>query len=180
MRLARRWLHRDDVRLAETTLRAFQGVYDPVLEFNPEISNLVQSQQSTLGGGSNQCGTVTTTDFRFDNSVTKYFGFGGGNYRFFFNNNRRTTDSRFNVLNPVFSTSAGVTFTQPLWRDRSIDNNRRQIRIQRKRLEQSDADFRSRTDQPMPMTRAQIGQYLGMAEETVVRALKALGRAHPA
>ena len=30
-------------------------------------------------------------------------------------------------------------------RDRSIDNNRRQIRIQRKRLDQSDADFRQRT-----------------------------------
>lgn len=37
-------------------------------------------------------------------------------------------------------------------------------------------DFRSRTDQPMPMTRAQIGQHLGMAEETVVRAFKQLGR----
>ncbi|HYP53717.1 MAG TPA: TolC family protein, partial [Pyrinomonadaceae bacterium] len=35
--------------------------------------------------------------------------------------------------------------TQPLWRNRSIDNNRRQIRIQQKRLEQSDADFRRRT-----------------------------------
>ena len=35
-------------------------------------------------------------------------------------------------------------------------------------------DFRARTDQPMPMTRAQIGSYLGMAEETVVRAFKAL------
>ena len=136
---------RDDVRLAETTLRALRGVYDPVLEFTPEISNLVQAQQSTLGGSTDQSGTVTTTDFRFDNSVTKYFGFGGGNYRLFFNNNRRTTNSSFNVLNPVFSSSAGVTFTQPLWRDRSIDNNRRQIRIQRKRLEQSDADFRRRT-----------------------------------
>ena len=30
-------------------------------------------------------------------------------------------------------------------RNRSIDNNRRQIRIQKKRLEQSDADFRLRT-----------------------------------
>jgi CRP/FNR family transcriptional regulator, anaerobic regulatory protein len=36
-------------------------------------------------------------------------------------------------------------------------------------------DFRGRTDQPLPMTRAQIGSYLGMAEETVVRAMKALG-----
>ena len=38
-----------------------------------------------------------------------------------------------------------LVVTQPLWRDRSIDNNRRQIRIQRKRLDQSDADFRQRT-----------------------------------
>lgn len=35
-------------------------------------------------------------------------------------------------------------------------------------------DFRSRTDQPLPMTRAQIGQYLGIAEETVVRAFAQL------
>jgi CRP-like cAMP-binding protein len=35
-------------------------------------------------------------------------------------------------------------------------------------------DFRMRTDQPLPMTRAQIGQYLGIAEETVVRALSRL------
>jgi len=38
-----------------------------------------------------------------------------------------------------------LSFTQPLLRDRSIDNNRRQIRIARKRIDQSDADFRQRT-----------------------------------
>lgn len=37
-------------------------------------------------------------------------------------------------------------------------------------------DFRDRAGQPLPMTRAQIGQYLGLAEETVVRALKSLER----
>ena len=136
---------RDDVRLAETTLRAFRGVYDPVLNLNPEISSLIQSQQSVLSEGRDQSGTLTTTDFRFDNSISKSFGVGGGTYEFFFNNNRRTTNSTFNTLNPVYSASAGVTFTQPLWRNRSIDNNRRQIRIQRKRLEQSDAEFRRRT-----------------------------------
>ena len=136
---------RNDVRLAETTLRAFQGVYDPTLNFNPQLSNLVQSQQSTLGGGSGQGNTLTTTDFTFDNNVTKLFSVGGGSYQVFFNNLRRTTNSRFNQISPSYSSSLGVTFTQPLWRDRSIDNNRRQIRIQRKRLEQSDADFRRRT-----------------------------------
>lgn len=136
---------RNDVLLAETTLRAFQGVYDPTLNFNPQLSNLVQSQQSTLGGGSGQGNTLTTTDFTFDNNVNKLFSVGGGSYQVFFNNLRRTTNSRFNQISPSYSSSLGVTFTQPLWRDRSIDNNRRQIRIQRKRLEQSDADFRRRT-----------------------------------
>jgi CRP/FNR family transcriptional regulator, anaerobic regulatory protein len=35
-------------------------------------------------------------------------------------------------------------------------------------------DFRGRTVQPLPMTRAQIGLHLGLAEETVVRAMREL------
>lgn len=38
-------------------------------------------------------------------------------------------------------------------------------------------DFERRTDQPLPMTRAQIGRHLGLAEETVVRAFAELRRA---
>jgi outer membrane protein len=132
---------RNDVRFNETTLRALEGVYDPILNFNPQYSNVVQSQQSTLGGGA----TVTTTDITGNSQLNKLFSTGGGNYSFFFNNNRRTTTNSFNALNPVYSASLGVTFTQPLLRDRSIDRNRRDIRIQRKRLEQSDADFRRQT-----------------------------------
>jgi CRP/FNR family transcriptional regulator len=41
------------------------------------------------------------------------------------------------------------------------------------------ADFERRTDQPLPMTRAQIGRYLGLAEETVVRAFAELKRIRP-
>ncbi len=135
---------RNDVRFAETQLRSLIGVYDPIFSLTPQINNLVQAQQTTLGGASSS-GTVTTTDLQLNPSVTKNFNRGGGNYDVFFNNNRRTTNSSFNQLNPVYSASLGVTFTQPLLRNRSIDFNRREIRIQRKRLEQSDADFRRRT-----------------------------------
>jgi CRP/FNR family transcriptional regulator len=38
-------------------------------------------------------------------------------------------------------------------------------------------EFERRTDQPLPMTRAQIGRHLGLAEETVVRAFAELRRA---
>jgi HAE1 family hydrophobic/amphiphilic exporter-1 len=132
---------RGDVKFSETTLHALEGVFDPVFTFNPQLTRLVQSQPSTLGGAT----TLTQTDFQNNADISKTFGRGGGSYDFFFNNNRRTTNNSFSLLNPVFSSSLGVTFTQPLWRNRSIDRNRRDIRIQRKRLEQTDADFRTRT-----------------------------------
>jgi outer membrane protein len=135
---------RDDVRFAETQLRSLQGIYDPVFSITPQISKIIQSQQSSLSGATS-AGTVSQTDFQVNPSVDKFFETGGGTYSFFFNNNRRSTDSTFNTLNPVYSSSLGVTFTQPLLRDRSIDNKRRQIRIQKKTLEQTDADFRRRT-----------------------------------
>ena len=135
---------RGDVRFAETALRSLEGVYDPVFQITPQISSFVTPQSSTLGG-SGQSGTVSRTLFDLGPSATKFFRTGGGQYQFFFNNTRETTDSTFAQISPAYSANLGVTFTQPLLRNRAIDFNRRQIRIQRKRLEQSDADFRRQT-----------------------------------
>lgn len=135
---------RDDVRLAEAQLRSLQGVYDPLFNYTPEVSNSVRPV-ANIFGGAGQSGTVSTTDFNNDFSVTKQFARGGGNYTYFFNNTRQKTTATNTTLNPFYSSSQGVTFTQPLWRNRAIDRSRQQIRIQRVRLEQSDADFRRRT-----------------------------------
>ncbi|HEV2764260.1 MAG TPA: TolC family protein, partial [Pyrinomonadaceae bacterium] len=135
---------RQEVRLVESNLRALRGVYDPVIEFNPQFSQFISPQESSLGGA-DAAGTVKQTDIQWNPSFNRLFEVGGGQVQTFFNNNRRTTTSTFNNLTPVYSANLGATFTQPLWRDRSIDRFRRDIRIQRKRLEQSDADFRRRT-----------------------------------
>lgn len=132
---------RDDVRYAESRLRSLEGFYDPIFTFNPQVQNSVTPQASSLGGGS----TVTQTDYIPNANITKPFSVGGGNYTLFFNNDRRTTSSLFSTLSPFYSSSFGVQFTQPLLRDRSIDINRRNIRVQRKLVAQSDADFRRRT-----------------------------------
>lgn len=137
---------RDDVRLAETTLRALEGVYDPVFAITPQISSTVEPVASVLAG-SDQRGTVSTTDFNFGPSLSKQFSFGGGQYQLFFNNFRRSTSSTFSQLNPFYSSSLGVQFVQPLVRNRAIDRNRRDIRVQRRRLEQSDAEFRRRVSE---------------------------------
>ncbi|HKC65808.1 MAG TPA: TolC family protein, partial [Pyrinomonadaceae bacterium] len=132
------------VRINESGLRALEGVYEPVFQITPQLSSFVTPQSSTLGG-SGQSGTVSQTLIDFGPSVTKLFRTGGGQYQFFFNNTRETTSSTFAQISPAYSGNLGVTFTQPLMRNRSIDNNRRQILVQRKRIEQSDADFRRQT-----------------------------------
>ena len=132
------------VGITESGLRALEGVYEPVFQITPQFSSFVTPQSSTLGG-SGQSGTVSQTLIDFGPSLTKQFRTGGGQYQVFFNNTRETTSSTFAQISPAYSGNLGVTFTQPLWRNRSIDNNRRQILIQRKRLEQSDAEFRRQT-----------------------------------
>lgn len=134
---------RDDVRFAETQLRALEGIFDPVFAITPTYDKRISPQQSSLGGG--QGGTTSTTTYTFSPSIQKQFGTGGGSYFLSFANQHTNTSNTFSLLNPFYSSNLSLTFTQPLLRDRAIDNNRRQIRIQRKRVDQSDADFRQRT-----------------------------------
>ncbi len=132
---------RDDVRFAETQLRALEGIFDPVFAITPTYDKRISPQQSSLGGGS----VTSTTTYTLSPSVQKQFGRGGGSYFLSFANQKTDTSNSFSLINPFYSSNLSLQFTQPLLRDRSIDNNRRQIRIQRKRLDQSDADFRQRT-----------------------------------
>ena len=157
---------RDNVRIAETTLRSLQGVYDPIFDFNnvrltqffiqtpQEASNVfidhwpmytdVTSPSVNVPGGatSNTSNTIREKNITFSPTLSKLFSAGGGQYKIFFDNQRTTSNSPITTLSPFYSVDIGVLFSQPLLRNRSIDVYRRDIRIQRKRLTQSDFDFR--------------------------------------
>jgi outer membrane protein len=135
---------RDDVRFAETQLRSLEGIFDPIFSITPQIDRRITPVQNIFAGAGSS-GQVSNTVFTLSPSVNKQFSTGGGNYELSFSNNKTTTSANNSTLNPFYSSNLALTFTQPLLRNRSIDNNRRQIRIQKKRLEQSDADFRLRT-----------------------------------
>lgn len=135
---------RDDVRYQETQLRALEGIFDPVFSITPQIDKRVIPVQNIFGGGGTS-GQLSNTTLTLSPGVTKQFSTGGGNYQTFFSNTRTKTSATNSTLNPYYSSNLSLSFTQPLWRNRSIDNNRRQIRIQRKHIDQSDADFRLKT-----------------------------------
>ncbi len=59
-----------------------------------------------------------------------------------FNNDRVVGNT--NNFTPQFAPDLTFAYRQPLWKDFGIDNNRRQIKIARKRLDLSDATFRQR------------------------------------
>lgn len=132
---------RDDVRFQETQIRALLGIYDPVFTVSPTFS-----RSSTTGG-------TATNDFRVSSNFAKNLRQGGGNYQVFFDNTRTenafaqaqvTSGSLSGGTSAIYSSSFGFNYIQPLARNFRIDNTRRQITIARRRLEQTDSDFRLR------------------------------------
>ena len=133
---------RDDVRFQETTIRSLRGSYDPVFTVSPTYN-----RNSTTGSSA-------TSDFRVNSDLTGLIRPGGGNYSLFFDNTRtENAFSQAQVSNgqvtggssAIFLSSTGFRYTQPLVRNFSIDSTRRNLRIARRRLEQTDADFRRTT-----------------------------------
>jgi HAE1 family hydrophobic/amphiphilic exporter-1 len=130
---------RYDVRLQETRVMGLRGIYDPVFTATPNFSK----NQTT--------GQAATHDFRVNTNLSQFIGPGGGNYQAFFNNSRTenafaqaqvTSGSISSSSSAIYSSSLGVNYTQPLFRNFNIDSRRQQLRIAKKRLEQTDLDFR--------------------------------------
>ncbi|MEP7148256.1 MAG: TolC family protein [Acidobacteriota bacterium] len=135
---------RDDVRFQETQIRSVLGFFDPVFSVTPTYT-----RNSTTGSASG------TNDFNLNSSVTHFLRHGGGNYQAFFNNTR--TENAFSQQqvssgnlggggsSAIYSSLIGVRYTQPLFRNLKIDATRRNLKIARRRLEQTDVDFRRQT-----------------------------------
>lgn len=135
---------RDDVRIAEQRLRALYGFYDPVFTITPTYDQRITPVTSIFAGGGLR-GTVSNTTFTVSPALSKSFEKGGGTYQLLFNNSRTSTDATNSTLNPFYNSNLTLLYTQPLLRNRTIDANRRSIRVQKKVLSQTDSDFRQRT-----------------------------------
>jgi len=145
---------RDEVRVAEQQLFSLQGVYQPVFSVTPQLIKNVTPQTSALLGGGGAAGTTSVTTLNLSPSLSKSFATGGGFYTLTFSNSRTSTSSTNSSFSPFYSSNLSLQYSQPLLRNRSIDANRRNIRIQKKVIEQSDSDFRSRTIQIIAQVQA--------------------------
>jgi len=140
---------RDDVRFQETQVRSLLGGYDPVFTATPTFSR------------SNTTGEPATRDFRVNANFAHNLQRGGGNYQVFFNNTR--TENAFaqaqvssgavsSGSSAIYSSSFGINFVQPLARNFRVDSRRNAIKIAKKRLAQTDIDFRSKATDTITAT----------------------------
>ena len=122
-------------------VRAAEGAYDPLLDFNAFRTRAVAPVASILGG--TETGKLTEKELAGAPQVSGIAPT-GGSYSLTFNNSRQTTDSIFNTLNPLYPTSLNLNLTQPLWRGRRFDETRYRVQVARKNQQLSLEQLRQR------------------------------------
>ena len=132
---------RSVVRSAEATLRGAQGFYDPKLTFNRFFFHeVLPVSSSTLGGDQ---GSITAKGSTGGVSLFGLSAKGGGQYQISYTDSQTKTNVIFATIDKQYKTNLTFSYTQPLLRNREIDDPRRQIEIARKNLSLTDAEFRT-------------------------------------
>jgi len=135
-------IERLNVQMTELDYRASQGFYDPALMTSLFYDRRNIPIANPLAGGAN--GGLLTDNLTGTATISQRIREQGGLLQASYSNDRSTTQNVFNILNPQFTSTLNLTFTQPLLKNRTIDSGRRQIRLARKRLDISDSQFRQR------------------------------------
>jgi len=131
---------RNNSRISDFSLLGARGVYDPLLTSENYYESLTTPTASAIGGAVN--GAVTQKRFFGSAGVNGFSPYQGGTYSALFNSSRTTTSNTNSFLNPQFPSSLVFSYLQPLWRNRRIDSNRRNIEIAKKNINISDAQLK--------------------------------------
>ncbi len=134
---------RENVKIAEFDLKAARGVYEPRFAGQSYYEHSKTPVFSFFGGGPNF--SLTQSNIVGNAGVQGLVKTGGGNFSVQMANGRNTTNNVFTSVDPTFSSSLQFAYTQPLFRGRAFDQNRRTIEIAKKNLSLTDTQFRQRT-----------------------------------
>lgn len=132
---------RKNVKIAEFDLRAARGAFQPRLTGQTFYEKSTAPNVSIFSTNSETTQTTVTGNF----GITGYIPSFGTVLRGDVNNQRLTTSNPISILSPQNNASLGFTITQPVFRGRSFDQNRRTIEIAKKNLALTDAQFRQKT-----------------------------------
>jgi outer membrane protein TolC len=134
-------IERSNTALAVTAVKAAFGSFDPTFRWEPGYQNANTPVGSVLqGAGGRLSEDLLAQNFFYRQQLP----WNGASVGVDFTNNRTTTSNLFATLNPYINSQLIVSFTQPLVRNRLIDQNRANVKIRRKQVDISEKDFEIR------------------------------------
>jgi len=135
-----------DIAISDTNEELYQakilqahGPYDPAISFALNLRDTTQPNTNlTVQASGNSNFTKTDTwNFQFNQNVAT-----GGSLVASLQSNRTDTNQIFALINPQYNTTSSIQFTQPLLRNRHIDQNRGTIKIANLDLKINDSQFK--------------------------------------
>jgi len=128
-----------DTLISREELTAAVGFYDYTNSFTLSGADVETPVASTLGGGGTR-GAYDDTSAEVGYSLWKNLE-GGGSLRLDFANSYLDTTSTIALLSPQYQSGLTLTYSQPLARNREIDDARYQVWSRERSIEASDLDF---------------------------------------
>jgi outer membrane protein TolC len=126
---------------ARQLVRAAEGVFDLRIIPNISYEHANTANASSLGGATQ--GRVTQKELFGGIQLAGRSPRQGGEFAIDFTQTRLETSNQFSRLNPQFPSALTFSFTQPLLRDRAIDQERRQIQLAKKNVDLTDSQLRN-------------------------------------
>lgn len=123
-------------RVAGYRIVAAEGAYDLRLQIAPQYQFSQSPSQSTFQAGPNGA-QITGSSLGVGAGVTSLSP-GGGRFSATTSATRAKTDVSTSSYDPIYQTSLGFSYTQPLARGRAIDEPRRQIQLAKINADLSD------------------------------------------
>ena len=130
---------RMDTNVARQNVLAALGVYDPRITPNFAYERTVSANTSAIGGATE--GRLERTEISGGAGMFGRTPWGGGRFTIDFSSSRLDTSNQFARLNPEFPAAFTASYTQPLFRNRAIDTDRRTILLARRAVDLTDAQL---------------------------------------
>lgn len=131
-------IKKDDLEIAKLDYQISKGVYAPIIGSESYYQfQKVPVSNAVVGGN---LGQITTESWVLNTNLKGELPY-GTQYRFDFNNSKTRSDSIFQLLFPEYSSSLGLTVSQPLLRNFWINDNLRRIKVLKLNKKTATAEF---------------------------------------
>jgi outer membrane protein TolC len=133
---------RENVRIAEFDLQAARGVYEP--RFTGDV-HYERATVPNISFFSPQLDKVTNDAIAGNAGFRAYVPHYGTIFDVRATNSQTRSTNLVSVISPQYNSDVTASITQPLFRGRSFDQNRRTIEVAKRNLSLTDTQFRQRT-----------------------------------